>query len=378
MVLPVAAQDQLHLELQELQDEIDIQSKELTEIAAREARSREEQKIVEGAIKKLRLEREKLDGEIKSLGQQSTKVALEVESLGREIQRHEKFSFARMRAVYMNGGFAPSHVLASAESLDVAALTGFYLGRVRDADVRRIETLATLKKERARQIEELNRVTAVQSSKRDEVKGKEEEQKKALNRLRDLMQQLVREKAELESSVLALQARSLRLETVVASVAEGAMVPQPVREAVEKQEEPPTLPDRFVGRGLAAFRGILPIPVEGRLARGFGKYRPSEAREVVLHKGLEYEVKKGSEIRAVAAGRVMFVGKMPAYGGLIILDHGDRYYSLYGFLRDVRVKAGDTVDGGKVLALSDDSERFYFEIRKNGSPIDPAPYLARG
>ena len=90
----------------------------------------------------------------------------------------------------------------------------------------------------------------------------------------------------------------------------------------------------------------------------------------------------GTTVKAVADGRVVFADWMTGYGMILIIDHGNGYMSLYahndGLLRD----AGDMVKRGDVVASVGKSggqelPALYFELRRNGEPVDPRGWLQR-
>jgi septal ring factor EnvC (AmiA/AmiB activator) len=133
---------------------------------------------------------------------------------------------------------------------------------------------------------------------------------------------------------------------------------------------------------LAHLKGKLPLPIDGaKVVKRFGKQKVEGFKDYVLSKGLTFEVEEPGSFAAIAAGRVLYSGRMPGYGTILILDHGSRMYSLYGQLREVSVRKGDDVAAGQELGhcseIGDGKGQFYFEIRKNGKPIDPAPYLRK-
>jgi septal ring factor EnvC (AmiA/AmiB activator) len=85
-------------------------------------------------------------------------------------------------------------------------------------------------------------------------------------------------------------------------------------------------------------------------------------------------------VRAVAAGRVLYADWLPGLGLLTIVDHGEGYLSLYGYNDQLRHAAGDAVAAGEVLASVGDSggraePQLYFELRRSGRPLDPAPWF---
>jgi septal ring factor EnvC (AmiA/AmiB activator) len=89
---------------------------------------------------------------------------------------------------------------------------------------------------------------------------------------------------------------------------------------------------------------------------------------------------EGTPVRAVADGSVRFAGWFRGYGKIVILDHGEAYFTVSGHLADTavalgeRVAAGDPVGSvGETGSLS--GPRLYFEIRRGGEPLDPAEWL---
>ena len=85
-------------------------------------------------------------------------------------------------------------------------------------------------------------------------------------------------------------------------------------------------------------------------------------------------------VRAVSPGFVVFSGEVPGLGQVIVLDHGQDYHSVYGFLVERDVAEGVMVGEGDALgragAVTSSGEReFYFEIRDRGVPVDPGDWL---
>jgi lipoprotein NlpD len=89
----------------------------------------------------------------------------------------------------------------------------------------------------------------------------------------------------------------------------------------------------------------------------------------------------GQPVRAAGNGRVVYVGNgLRGYGNLIIIKHDDSYLSAYAHTEAVAVREGQDVQRGQVIAQMGpgphQSPALYFEIRLNGKPVDPLPYLA--
>lgn len=129
-------------------------------------------------------------------------------------------------------------------------------------------------------------------------------------------------------------------------------------------------------------RGKLPWPVDGSIRRRFGLERHPRLNTLIEYQGVEIAARGGSPIRAVHTGRVAFADLFAAYGLLVIVDHGDGYYSLYANLADTAVSAGKSVAAGDVLGtLAEASDLgasgLRFELHKGAQAFNPEPWLAR-
>ncbi len=124
--------------------------------------------------------------------------------------------------------------------------------------------------------------------------------------------------------------------------------------------------------GFAASRGRLLFPIAGR-----ADVRPAR-REGADGPGLEILAPMSAVVRAVYAGRVAFADRYGAYGRIIILDHGEHYYSVSGNLGTIDVHVGDDVDAGeRIGTVGDDGQgpMLYFEIRHGSQTVAPQPWL---
>ena len=138
------------------------------------------------------------------------------------------------------------------------------------------------------------------------------------------------------------------------------------------------------GKGLQVKRGKIPWPVSGEILPeySFGRHKNREFNAVVDNSGIQIKAPMGTPIRAVSAGVVRFADWFKGYGKLVILDHGEGYYSLYAQASELNVSEGQKVAAGQVLGAVGDTgslvgSSLYFEIRKNGVPQDPLRWLSR-
>ena len=99
-----------------------------------------------------------------------------------------------------------------------------------------------------------------------------------------------------------------------------------------------------------------------------------------VHRGVDLAVPSGTEVRAMAPGRVRFAGTMRGFGRVVWLEHGSAVLSVYAHLSAIRVETGEAVEGGEVLGLSGSSgnaqrPHLHFEIWRWGREVDPVPLL---
>jgi len=122
-------------------------------------------------------------------------------------------------------------------------------------------------------------------------------------------------------------------------------------------------------------KGTFIWPLKGTVLNKFGKQGQN------VYKGIEIGVSKGTTVVAAASGKVIYSGSaIPGYGNLVILEHSDSYFSVYGFNHKTLVKIKDHVGQGEKIALSGlppngKSARLHFEIRKGKSAVNPILYL---
>jgi septal ring factor EnvC (AmiA/AmiB activator) len=204
-------------------------------------------------------------------------------------------------------------------------------------------------------------------SRRDALAKAQEAVRLEAERKKQLLASLRREKESRVRAVKELEQAALRLQKMMEEIS---------RRAVRKPPETPP------GVGLGALRGRLDWPVKGQLISGFGKGRHREVSAEIFHNGIDIGAPLGEEIKAVEKGTVVFADRFSGYGKMIIVDHGERYYTIYAHLSEILTKNGEQVRRSETIGRLGDSEslagaKLYFEMRKDGRPIDPVPFFKR-
>jgi len=140
-------------------------------------------------------------------------------------------------------------------------------------------------------------------------------------------------------------------------------------------------PEPYTG-DFAKGRGQLAWPVEGSVVGRFGPERHPRFGTTTLNNGIDIAATMGAPVRAVARGRVDYTSEdFAAFGQVIVVNHGDGFYTLYGHLSQILVQQGVEVQPGQTIARVGDSGTslkgtvLHFEVRKGGNALDPEDWL---
>ena len=192
-------------------------------------------------------------------------------------------------------------------------------------------------------------------------------------------EQLVARRRELEATRKRVETRLQNLErSRVAATGELEEMRERER-ALERLLDLVATRQRMTGaERITSYRGALPWPVSGTVARRFGRqYLPTYATYTVCN-GLRLRAAGGVPVRAVFPGVVAYARHFKGYGNMVVLDHGEGAYSLVGGLATIHVRLDQRVEMGTRLGLAsppDGEGNIYFEIRIDGEPQDPRRWL---
>ncbi len=140
------------------------------------------------------------------------------------------------------------------------------------------------------------------------------------------------------------------------------------------------LPDGGMNQSpFKSLKGRLALPVKGQLSHQFGARRPESG---MLWTGWFLRTPASQPVKAVAGGSVVYADWLRGYGNLLIIDHGNGYMSLYGNNETLYKQVGDSLHGGDTIAAvgssgGNEDSGLYFELRFEGKPFDPKPWMKR-
>lgn len=310
-----------------------------------------------------------LDQQLKGMARKVQKANTDLRSLTETLTSQETFLADRLVALYKFGNGDMPQVLFSSRSYGELLSHRRYLTLILSQDLQLIEDYAkrqtfmgNYSQELREDEQELLRLKRNTEQKRAEIQKDQSKKEWLLNSIRHEKRIHLAALQDLETASAQLQALVDRLEKEIRAKA---------------KEEIFTAP----GRGFGTFRGKLPFPVEGKILSTFGKNENPEFNTFTLQKGIEIGAPPGAEIRAVYPGRVLYSDWFKGYGKILIIDHGDGYYTLLGHASTLLKDVGEEVRRGEVVALVGDTGSLkgpclYFEIRQRGKPLDPLEWLA--
>jgi len=132
--------------------------------------------------------------------------------------------------------------------------------------------------------------------------------------------------------------------------------------------------------GVRRSTGRFMWPVNGRVSSGFGYRIHPIHRTRIQHTGLDIPKPSGSGIAAADGGKVIFAGWRGGYGRCVIINHGRGLATLYGHMQSIYVSNGQSVGKGQAIGAVGTTgystgPHLHFEVRVNGSPVNPLGYL---
>jgi septal ring factor EnvC (AmiA/AmiB activator) len=269
---------------------------------------------------------------------------------------------SQLRAAYRNSRQSRARLLLNLD--DPEALTRMlayhdYFNRAQAGRIGELkDAVATLERMERGIDDELQRLGAVQAEQQallDELARQRAQRAELLARITADVEQDASSLRELERDRRDLEALLERLADVLADI--------------------PVDLDRRAG--IAGRKGGLPMPVPGAVRHAYG-----QSRGAGLHwQGWLIGAEPGSEVRAIAYGRVAFADWLRGYGLLLIIDHGQGFMSLYGHNETLLRDAGAWVEPGEAISVvgtnPGPTQGLYFELRRNGKAIDPAGWIDR-
>ena len=310
-----------------------------------------------------------LKGDLIAIEKQIAETTHTSKDLVKKIESSEEYVYKRLVSLYKLNWIGRLNVLASAEDLyDIFQRKKnleLILGsdrQIREKLIKnKLELQMLLTRLNNQKMEKLSLETDL--SKQDQIVS--EKRTKRAKLLDDIRNQRLLEMAAIES----LKQAARNLDRVIKSLNQVAVPTEKIKKAVPKS--------------FTLAKGLLNMPVKGKITYFFGSYTNKKFGVVNFRSGVIIKAERGEPIRAVHDGRILYASWLKGYGNMIIIDHGESYYTVYAHAEELFASKGDTIEKGEVVATVGDTgslvgSGLHFEVRHRGKPVDPLKWIKAG
>lgn len=355
--------EQLQADLERVQGQIAALEAQLVEMGERRETLVDE---FEAADVRLALSHRQLDLiqlRLQVLFRQSRERQAEVDRLTAEQEVAREELAGRVVALYRMGPLSYARFLLAADNSEDVLANYQLIGRLAAQDRALVAGITRRIDELERAVAQLNETAERWEATRDEEARAVRTLSAQQERRRELIRRIDIEAAAQRQAIAQQDESAEALEALIAGVGAPA------------EAEP--------AAGVAAFaaaQGSLPWPAEGRVTETFGRKVHPVYETVTLFKGIEIDAGAGAPVSAVFDGDVVYADWFRNYGLVVILDHGDAFFTIYGHLDRVAVRRGERVATGAELGSVGETgsligPSLYFEIREGAEAINPARWL---
>ncbi len=333
-------------------------------------------------------------GSLAAIGQDIDRLSQSIKQLQARQAAQQKLLAQQLDAAFRQGRNSGLQLILSTEESQRSERILAYFSYLNQAREKSIQDLKQTRQELAgqkndQQQKQLRQATLLrqQQSEQKTLENARQARKKTLSALDTSIHQDQQSLNELRQNEMRLQNDIARAEREAKARAEQEeREAQQVRERQEQAKrqgetyKPSDSERDLMSRtgGLGQPAGQAMWPVRGRTLHRFGEPLQGELR----WKGMVIAAAEGSEVKAIADGRVLMADWLQGYGLVVVVEHGQGDMSLYGYNQSALVKVGDQVKSGQPIALvgnsgGQDTSALYFEIRRRGQAVNPLPWLGR-
>jgi septal ring factor EnvC (AmiA/AmiB activator) len=293
------------------------------------------------------------------------------QALETEINGEKAYADRRLTALYKLNWVGRIQLLATADSFFDFVRRRSSLKRILAQDEASLESLHNDQVALESLLTELNAEKAQKrslelalSQRMADLNAQQDQRKAMLGKIRN-------EKSLEQAALASLRQAALDLDATVERI--EPTVPIAAARSEAKTEDKP----------FEAYKGLLSWPVKGKIISFFGLQRDQKYAVTSFQSGINIQAERGEPIHCVCSGYTIFSSWLKGFGNMMIIDHGDHYYTVYAHLEEVFKVKGDRVEKNEVIATVGDSgsmmgPALHFEVRHHGKPVDPMQWVHKG
>ena len=357
-------------ELKHIKKELDIHKKKLQETKKTELNILEDLKKVSREIEEIEEKIKSHRMKIKDLQIKIAQTEKEIKSYSSQLETRRSYLVSRIKGI-QRFYYQPDPLLIILMEDDTTEALRL---------IRNIQKITNIDKELINKFKaELKRLTAVQNelknlyaslkTEEEALKKAEEAQKKKKKEKEILLVKVRQNKVLYEKKIRELEENARRLTRLL-------------KETEKRQTRTGRTDVSLPEGGFTKMKGTLVWPVSGRVVSHYGTQKDPVFDIPVFRSGIHINAAPGAEVKASAEGKVVYANYFKGYQNLVIISHGEGYYTVYGNLGSITVKEGAYVKGGQVIGTVADNSNIgtpavYFEVRYRGKPLNPEQWLKR-
>lgn len=284
------------------------------------------------------------------------------ESLLKQIAKTETYVSKRLVALYKLKRIGASQIFYHADSFSDVCASYKYLSYILNDDNQTRTKLISDKNRLETLFEELRHKRQQKKAMQSRVSDIHEHMKRQKKERSKILKDIRNQKHLAQNAMLALKQSANNLDQTINDIRDNALKSQPNIVLFNKKQPK------------------LRLPVNGKIINQYGTYTNEKLGITRFRNGIYIIAEKGEPIKAVCPGRILYAKWFKGYGNMIIIDHGDNYYTVYAHADEIFKKKGDVVEQGEVVGTLGDTGSMvgpglYFEVRHHGKPINPINWL---
>ncbi len=302
----------------------------------------------------------KLEASLKRIDGKIAEANSGIERLEKQRRVLSSLLGSRLRSMYMMQKGEVMDVIFSSASSEELGRRHKYLTVIMDHDSELIEKMESTISSLDTSRQALKTLQADLAKDRKDALASSREAETLHSRKLAILSDIQQEKSSSQRAVAELEQAAKKLSDLVGSLRSDDSAPG--------------------GGGFERLKGRLAMPVDGKVVSPYGRVSHPTYKTVTFNNGIVIEARVGAPVKSVYEGKVVYVGWLNGYGQVMIVDHGDGFYTLFAYLSGVLKQKGDAVErGGEIALVGDTGPRasggLYFEIRHKGVPRDPMAWI---
>jgi len=320
----------------------------------------------EMALDNARRQSAAISAELAKIKGEIAKTQSKADEIQKAIDKGKGYAVRRLVALYKLNTLGEMNLFASASSVYEIQKDKAAVERILQYDNAIIRDLVEKKQQLAGLLAGLNE--------------KKADQALLETRHKDVVNKLAQEKKKRETLLAELKTQKENSLTTLKYLKDAAAT---LDETISELSKEPIRYENKTSQAFSACQGLLKMPVKGKIIASYGTYVEPQSGATNFRKGIEIQADRGAPISAVHGGQIVYADWLKGYGNVIIITHGDNYYTVYAHAEDLFRQKGDNVETDDVIATVGDTgsmsgPTLYFEIRHHGNTEDPLKWIKKG